>query len=284
MVIVATETRVRRTTPGMSALLWTAGALVALAGLQLFVFTERTDRYFAWTIDTPLTAAFLGASYWASLAFQWTAARRRVWAEARIAVPTAFTFTSLTFVATMLHIDRFHLGSEFETATQVVTWFWIAVYATVPVMMAVLAMRQWRAPGADPARAVRLPVWLRGLVVGQALVLAPVGIGLLLAPGQTGSWWPWELTPLTARAIGAWVFSLAVAQAHAAWEDDIVRLRPATAAYLAFGLLQLVALARYPDDMSWNGAAGVGYVAFLASTLVVGTTTWWLDRGSAGKS
>jgi len=279
---VTSETTVRRTSAGMRSLLWAAGALVALAGFQLFVFTERTDRYFAWTIDRPLTAAFLGAAYWSSLAIEWTAARRRMWADARIAVPTAFTFTFLTFVATMLHIDRFHLGSEFETATRAVTWIWIAVYTTVPVMMAVLAVRQWRAPGADPARVARLPVWLRWLLVNQAVLLAAVGIVLLVDPEQTGLRWPWELTPLTARAIGAWVFSLGVAAAHAAWENDAVRLRPAGAAYLAFGLLQLLALARYPGDMSWTGVAGIGYLAFLASALLVGATTWWLGRRHGG--
>jgi hypothetical protein len=50
----------------MRWLLLTAAALVLLAGLQLFVFTERTDTYFAWTIINPLAAAFLGAAYWAS--------------------------------------------------------------------------------------------------------------------------------------------------------------------------------------------------------------------------
>jgi hypothetical protein len=35
---------------------------VLLAGLQLFVFATETDRFFAWTIASPLTAAFLGAA------------------------------------------------------------------------------------------------------------------------------------------------------------------------------------------------------------------------------
>ena len=37
--------------PGMRWLLLIAGVLVLLAGLQLFVFTERTATYFAWTHD-----------------------------------------------------------------------------------------------------------------------------------------------------------------------------------------------------------------------------------------
>jgi hypothetical protein len=44
----------------MRGLLLAAGALVFLAGFQLFILTEQTDLYFAWTIQPPLTAAFLG--------------------------------------------------------------------------------------------------------------------------------------------------------------------------------------------------------------------------------
>ena len=63
----------RPLTAGMRSLLIVAGVLVALAGIQLFVFSDRTDRFFAWTIEPPLTAAFLGASYWASVVFEFYA-------------------------------------------------------------------------------------------------------------------------------------------------------------------------------------------------------------------
>src|SRR5215469_12802383 len=54
--------------PGMRALLYAASILVLLAGIQLFVFTGRTDDFFAFTIGNPLSALFLGAGYWASVA------------------------------------------------------------------------------------------------------------------------------------------------------------------------------------------------------------------------
>jgi hypothetical protein len=49
--------------PGMRWLLFAASVLVLLAGFQLFVFTERTGTFFAWTIANPLAGAFLGAGY-----------------------------------------------------------------------------------------------------------------------------------------------------------------------------------------------------------------------------
>lgn len=264
----------------MRRLLIVAGVLVALAGIQLFVFPERTDRFFAWTIDPPLTAAFLGASYWSSVLFEFTAARERVWANARIAIPTVFVFTALTLGVTILHLDRFHLGSEFEVATQVVTWAWIAIYSIVPAIMAILWWVQVGRPGGDPPRAVPLPGWLRTLVGVQAIVLAVAGAALLIAPTATGELWPWSLTALTGRAIGAWIFSLAVAAGHALFENCARRLRPAALAYLGFTVLQTWALARFPDDFSWTGLPGAAYLAFLVSTLVVGVTALRLNRPS----
>ena len=80
--------------PGMRVLLYVAAVLVLLAGFQLFVFTDRTATYFAWTVRNPLAAAFLGGAYWASVSFEALAARQRIWANARIAVPTVLVFSS----------------------------------------------------------------------------------------------------------------------------------------------------------------------------------------------
>jgi len=98
-------------TMSMRLLLLAASALVFLAGFQLFTLTEQTDLYFAWTIQPPLTAAFLGAGYFASFLMEFLAAREKEWANARIAIPAVFAFITLTLVATLLHLDRFHFGS-----------------------------------------------------------------------------------------------------------------------------------------------------------------------------
>lgn len=263
---------------GMRRLLYVAAVLVFLAGVQLFVFPERTERYFAWTIQPHLTAVFLGASYWSSVAFEVVAARQRRWTDARIAVPTVFVFTVLTLVVTLVHIENFHLGEEFEAATRAVTWTWIAIYSAVPVLMAVLIVVQRRRSGGEPPRAVSAPSPLVWLVGAQAVLLLVVGAALLIAPTDVEPVWPWELSALTGRAVGAWVFSLGVAAAHAVWERDPARLRPAAAAYVAFGVLQGIALLRYPQIDDWTSPGAIVYVAFLVSALVVGGATLALDR------
>jgi hypothetical protein len=267
----------------MRGLLWAAGVLVVLAGVQLFVFTERTDRYFAWTINPPLTAAFLGAAYWAAASLEWTAARARTWAEARIAVPAVLVFTVMTLAATLVHLDKFHLDAELEVGTRLVTWAWIAIYSIVPVLLIVVLVRQRREPGNDPPRTRPLPGWLRGLVALQAVVLLVVGGGLYIAPGRTAGWWPWALTPLTARAVGAWCFSLGVAAGQALWEGDARRVRPAAIAYVVFGALELLAVARFPDAGDWSAARGVAYLLFLASSLVSGGAALVASRHATGE-
>src|SRR5260370_37479111 len=86
-------------------------ALLLGVSLSLLVLTEQTDRFFAWTISPPLTAAFLGAGYAASCVFQLLAARQRLCIHARIAPQGALIFTSLSFLAPLFHLHRFHLYS-----------------------------------------------------------------------------------------------------------------------------------------------------------------------------
>src|SRR5829696_5527614 len=87
----------------MRAMFVVSCVTVSVAGFQLFVLTEYTDRFFAWTIDVPLTAAFLGASYWGSFALVLVASRQQAWALARIAVPGVWLFTVLTLLATLIY-------------------------------------------------------------------------------------------------------------------------------------------------------------------------------------
>jgi hypothetical protein len=267
----------------MRSLLWIAGVLVFLAGVQLFVFPLRTATYFAWTIEPPMTAVFLGAAYWSSLAFEWSAARRRWWCDARIAVPTVFVFTTLTLVATLLHVDRFHFGAEHAGSTRAVTWAWLAIYAIVPVLMAWLAVAQSRVPGADAPRSHRLPRPLLVALGLEAVALLIVGVGLFVVPTTTATWWPWALTPLTARAVGAWCIGLGVAAAQACWEDDVHRLRPAASAFCVFGVLQTVALTRHGDALDMARPSSWIYLAFIASAVVLGGCVLWAARdGRAG--
>ena len=130
--------------PAMRRLLYVAALLVFLAGVQLFVFPLRTARYFAWTIDSPMTAVFLGASYWSAVGLEVGAARAARWSGARIAVPAVFVFTTVTLVVTLVHLESFHLDGDLPLTTRAVTWAWLAIYAVVPVLMVAATVSQRR--------------------------------------------------------------------------------------------------------------------------------------------
>jgi len=274
----------RPLTNAMKWMLLAASILVFLAGIQLFILTENTDRYFAWTVDPPLTAAALGGAYWASSVLELGASRQPTWARARIALPAVLVFTTLIFVTTLLHLDRFHLGNGFPATTQFVTWLWIAVYAVVPVLMSILLVHQLRAAGVDEPRRNPLPPWLRAVLGLHAVVLLTLGFALFVAPSMTMSLWPWMLTPLTARTVGAWLLSLGLAAAHANAENDWGRVTVATQTYVLLGILEFVALIRYPSSVDWARPAAAIYVLFLASVLLVGIYGWVTTRRIAHRS
>lgn len=270
----------------MRRLLVVAAGLVFLAGVQLFVFPTRTEEYFSWTIASSMTAVFLGAAYWSAVALELTGAQARTWASGRIAIPTVFVFTTLTLVATLLHLDLFHFGAEHSLATRAVTWLWLAIYTVVPILMIIITARQWRQRGQDPPRTRRLPTWIRLALLALLLIFSIVGLGLFLVPDATTSWWPWQLTPLTSRAVGAWLISLGVAAGHSLLEDDVVRIRPLAATAGLFGVLEIVALIRYGGELDWSSPPAIGYIAVLATLLVLGVWAWRTARNgpSGGRS
>lgn len=258
-------------TRGMRVLLVVAAVLVFLAGLQLTVFPTRTAEWFSWTIDVPMTAVFLGAAYWSSAVLEVAGARSRTWSRARLTVWTVLVFTVLTLVVTLVHLDKFHLGAENPTSARVITWGWLAIYAGVPVAMVVGLVLQARATGAvtDADDVRRLPAGLQWLLVGLAAVLLASGVALLLAPEWAAEAWAWPLTPLTARAIGAWLVGLGWAAAHARLVDDASSVRPVGLTGAAFVVLEAVALLRYGDALDWSSWQAALYVAGLAWIAVV---------------
>ena len=121
--------------------------LLIIAGLQLFVLSEQTETYFAWTFAAPISAAFLGAGYWAAMLHAYTGAFARSWATVRTSLPAALTATSLLTVTTFMHLDKFHFDSPLFI-TRFVTWVWVIVYVTVPFILFVAWLIQTRLPGA----------------------------------------------------------------------------------------------------------------------------------------
>ncbi len=260
----------------MQLILIVAAVLVLLQGLPIYLFPHDTATIFSWTVNPPITVAFLGAAYLSSMFMEYLAAREATWADARIAVPAVLVFTSLTTIVTLRHIDKFHFGSEHDLYTQIVTWAWLVIYVVVPPALAVIWWQQAKAPGVDAPKGPPMGRALRAVLAVQALVLTLVGLCLYVAPEDVApELWPWKLSALTGGAIGAWLLGIGVGVWHALWENDLRRVRPGMIGFVVFAALQLVAIIRLAgfetDDgvsvLDWGGAKVWVYVLLIVSML-----------------
>ncbi len=250
--------------------------LTMAATIVLYVFPEDTADWFAWTVLPPVSAAFLGGGYASGFVLIALTARERVWVAARTGVVTVFVFAVATLIVTLAHLDRFHFGADHLTAA-FAAWLWLVIYIVVPVGMGIMFVVQRRSPGVDPPRVQPLPRSLVGLLVVQAVVLVSAGVVLLGWPEQVADRWPWALTPLTGRAVGAWCLPLGVAAVLAVLDGDAWRLRAASVTYVVFAVLHGLAALRFRADLR-NEVETFLYVVMLVSMLVAGSWGWSLGR------
>jgi len=261
----------------MRYILLAASILVLAAGLDLTLLTEQTATSFAWTIQSFMTAAFLGAGYLASFILEFFAYREKTWTNARVAVPAVFLFTTLTLVATLLHLDKFHLFSPIASAA-VAAYLWLAIYIAVPIAMLILLIHQIRLKGLTPERKATLNIWMRLVLAAQGIIMLVSGITLFLSPSTASVFWPWALTALTSRAIGAWLIGIGVIALHMTWENDHQRNRIAYISYAVLGILQAASLVRYAGEYNWSTASSWIYLFIVISIIPTGLYGWKMSR------
>jgi hypothetical protein len=254
----------RKTIPELRWVLAIFVALAAAATGVLFFLPSETNGYFAWTIASPLTATMLGAAYASALVLFALSLAETTWANARLTIPAPLTLSTALLVATLMHLDKFHLAAAPVPAT--VAWIWLVVYVVVPPALVLVYLKQRRTPGVDPPRGRPIPQPLRLLLLVLGLTMLATGAALFIAPAVVEPTWPWALTPLTARAVAAWSLGLAVAAFHGLIENDVRRLRAGLAAFSVFGLFALVAVWRYAAEIRWELASA--WVLILALGLI----------------
>lgn len=264
----------RPVTPRLRLTLEVFAGLALIAGALLFLGATRTDAWWSWTIQPPLTAATLGAFYWAAFVLILMAARSQTWARARPAVYPVAVIAALLLLITLIHIDRFDLNSLFGV-------FWVVAYALVPVLLAWTLLEQRGIPGEDRRGGQRLPKLLRRLLIIEGVVMLVAGILLLVAPGVADGIWPWALSPLTSRAIGSFLFGIGLAALFAVRDDDPLSFRGAALAYTVLGLLELLALNLHTPDLGDRPPATTLYAAFWVAVVLTGVYGLSAARASA---
>jgi hypothetical protein len=169
----------------------------------LNLWPNDTGRLFAWPIRPPVTAMVLGSAYLGGAYFFVRVVRASSWHSVKTGFVAVALFASLLGIVTILHWDRFN-------HRHVAFWLWSGLYFTTPF----LVVGAWLANGRREVRRapgdVVLPAVARAVVGASGMLALGVGLLLFLAPVRAVEFWPWSLTPLTARVLGA-VLCLGVA-------------------------------------------------------------------------
>ena len=263
--------------PRLRAVLIGFGALAVGAGLLTFAGATETDDWFSWTIQPPLTAATLGAYYWAALALIIGVVAAGTWAAARVAAIGIASISTLLLLATLLHLDKFDFESVFG-------WFWLAAYVVAPPLFAWALLDQRRIGTRADSAGPRLPTLVRAALGIEGLALVAASLLLWISPDTAADLWPWALTPLTSRAIGAFLLGIALVALVTVADDDLATGRVASDAYVVLGFLVCAAAAIHSPDFGDDDASTAAYVGFWIAVFLTGLAGSLLGRRRAPAS
>jgi hypothetical protein len=105
-------------------------------------------------------------------------------------------FASLLGVATVTHWEVFN-------HRHVTFWVWATLYFTTPFLVFAAWLANRRVAGVPAADELRLSLvarWMVGVIGVLALIQ---GLVMFVAPGLVAPFWPWSVTELSCRVIGA---------------------------------------------------------------------------------
>jgi hypothetical protein len=246
---------------GMRRLLVAAAILDLLAGTQAYLLPDHAEVFFAWPIAAPLSATFIGASFWAAGVLIFWSSRQDLWVRARLVVPAIAVVVSTLLAATLRHL---------ETFSSPLGLVWVEVYVLVGPVVVVLLALQLAAPGTDPHSGRRMPSALRAGLAVQTGALLAGGALLFFLPGTAADVWPWPLTDLTSQAIGGWMLGIGVTGAYLVWHDDREDIPGALLSNVVLGGGQLLALATHPGQLDAADPALWAYAALWVLVLALG--------------
>jgi hypothetical protein len=223
------------------------------AFIILYFYPEQSGGHFAWAINPPMSALFIGAGYLGG-GYQFVRLiAGKKWHHYGMAFPPVSTFTVAMMAATVVHWDRFdihHLPFQlwlilYIVTPFLVTWLWVNNRRTDPI-----------APEAgDPLlpRSVNLIFRVLGVLVLCAALL------VFVKPQVAIDVWSWKLTPLTARILAGWFALMGVGSLVLGVERRWSACRVALQSFLLWHGLVLLGACLHRSDLGERGLAN-GYV------------------------
>lgn len=236
---------------------------LVVAFIILYFWPHDTDKLFAWTIKPAMTPMMLAAAYAGGIYFFARVVLAKRWHLVKLGFLPVTTFATLLGIATLLHWDRFnHSHIAFFT--------WAALYFTTPfLVLGVWLRNRTTDPESAKPNEVLIPQVIRLFIAIIGVITLGVSLLLFLQPALMVRLWPWMLTPLTARVVGAMfalpgVVGLGIAR-EKRWSAARIILEAQ-----AFSLVMiLIAAARAWSDfeqsnpLTWLFVSGISFL-FLA--------------------
>jgi hypothetical protein len=255
-VIVEEASTVRTTVRG-HRLLMTAAIVVAIAagivGAIMLVAPTSTGTYFAWALGPPGLAALVGGFYVVSApVFAYAGTRPAV--EVRGLAAAVLAFTVPTLIATYLHREIFDFS-------RVMAMAWVVLFIASPITFALLL---WLGRHAQPPpNDLRLNRAARIVLVILAIASASLAVWFWVTAGGPV---PFEVAPLGARFLAAWLAFFAVLAGWPAVRPSRAEARVPLLSLIAYGLGGLLAAAVHPGQLE---AGSLGYLATLVSVVAI---------------
>jgi hypothetical protein len=257
---------------------------LVLAFVVLFFWPSADDtaRLFAWRITPGFTSMLLASVYLGGAYFFLRAARASQWHRVGGGFISVGTFATLMGIATIIHWDRF-------VHTNVAFWLWGLLYFTTPFLVfAVWFLNRREQSGTAPGDLL-IPT-TTALVIGViGIAAAATSLFLSLFPGAAMSVWPWSLTELTARVVGA-IFALGVVGIGAFSERRWSSARILMQVEGFMLVLILISVVRSHSDfdvsrpLTWVFAAGFVALAIGSAVLYAGMAAKDTGRRSGAEA
>jgi hypothetical protein len=232
----------------------------------LYLFPDHTQQLFAWGIQPRMSAMMLGAAYLGGAYFFVRAAADARWHWVKVGFLPVTTFATLMGIATILHWDRFNHGY--------ISFFaWVGLYFTTPFIVFLLWLRNRSTdpgPISHDRRVPRLVRLVIGIVGGLTLLTSMI---LFLQPGFMISTWPWQLTPLTARVVGALFALTGVGELtialDARWSAVRIALQSQMIGIAAIGLAMVFSWSNFhqANPLTWIFLASILFLLVVSPLL-----------------
>lgn len=185
---------------------------LVLAFLILYFVPDQSGERFAWRIDPPVMAAFVGAGYIGGAYLFVHVLLGKSWHRVSAGFLAVTAFAGSMLLVTWLNWNRYSLDHfPFQV--------WFLLYLVTPVLVpAIWLLNRRRDPGNAQDFGPDVPAGVRAIVGVYGALLGLMVIVGFVEPRFLMSFWPWPLTELTSHLLAGWVALLAVANLYVAFE------------------------------------------------------------------